>query len=565
MPSAPSKPIWQLLLLAGICLCSFFTHLNVHDVDLMEARNFVTAREMIVDGNWWVPTMNGEIRISKPPLPTWLTAITRIGLGNRDDNAVMRLPAAIAASLLVFFFWGFMRSLSDDPLLPLFSAAVAATSFMVIEVGRRGTWDIHCHSYMLLALWALSSGWNHKDSALGRFCLAGIGMALSFMSKGPVSFYTLLIPFTAAYIYAFGFTRVGRKWKELLLALMVLIILSASWPAYVYFHYPEISAAVAKTETAAWGSRHARPFYFYAPFAIYTGLWASVVLAGFVKPYASRKINAFGSYRFIITWTIVSIVFLSIIPEKKERYLLPAMIPLAGLAGYLFRSLMQSFQDRSVSRGDKHLFFSHALLTGAGAALIPIAIFIAGVSKGNLSTPMAVAWSCAFWVMASLVYLAAKRRWAGYLFTTTVVITCLINISILPLFYRSALYRRNPDYESFTSIRLIPEIKGLPIYYHQIINLRRVWKAGQPIKPWEPNAETVLANSTPVVIISETPHAKIESAIQLGDMTLSLVDTIRFDPKDPKRIKYIYLLSPARANLLRSPPPKTIKREAVLR
>lgn len=40
--------------------------------DIMESRNIITAREMVSDGNWLVPTMNGELRLEKPPLPTWV-------------------------------------------------------------------------------------------------------------------------------------------------------------------------------------------------------------------------------------------------------------------------------------------------------------------------------------------------------------------------------------------------------------------------------------------------------------------------------------------------------------
>ena len=58
-----------------ICIISFFINNRVVVPDIMEARNMVTAREMVHDGNWLVPTMNGDLRLEKPPLPTWLTAV----------------------------------------------------------------------------------------------------------------------------------------------------------------------------------------------------------------------------------------------------------------------------------------------------------------------------------------------------------------------------------------------------------------------------------------------------------------------------------------------------------
>ena len=59
-----------LLAIALVCLAIFFPHLSLVEVNIMEARNFITAREMITDGNWLLTTMNGIARYEKPPLPT---------------------------------------------------------------------------------------------------------------------------------------------------------------------------------------------------------------------------------------------------------------------------------------------------------------------------------------------------------------------------------------------------------------------------------------------------------------------------------------------------------------
>jgi 4-amino-4-deoxy-L-arabinose transferase-like glycosyltransferase len=53
-------------------------------VSIMEARNFITAREMITDGNWLLTTMNGLARYEKPPLPTWLTAVSGLLFGIKN-------------------------------------------------------------------------------------------------------------------------------------------------------------------------------------------------------------------------------------------------------------------------------------------------------------------------------------------------------------------------------------------------------------------------------------------------------------------------------------------------
>ena len=84
----------HILLLVLCCFAIFFVNLDALYVNIMEARNFTTAREMLNDGNWLLTTLNGEARYQKPPLPTWLTAFSGAIFGLKSV-AAMRLPAAI--------------------------------------------------------------------------------------------------------------------------------------------------------------------------------------------------------------------------------------------------------------------------------------------------------------------------------------------------------------------------------------------------------------------------------------------------------------------------------------
>ena len=72
---------WHLPLLLLVFCCSFFINNGAIFADIMESRNIITAREMVYDHNWLVPTMNGELRLEKSsPLPTWICH-------NRNDLA----------------------------------------------------------------------------------------------------------------------------------------------------------------------------------------------------------------------------------------------------------------------------------------------------------------------------------------------------------------------------------------------------------------------------------------------------------------------------------------------
>ncbi len=96
-----NRILWLLL----VCAAIFFVNLDALIINIMEARNFVTAREMLNDGNWLLTTLNGEARYQKPPLPTWLTAFSGALFGLKSVIG-LRLPAAVLALVLVLFSSG---------------------------------------------------------------------------------------------------------------------------------------------------------------------------------------------------------------------------------------------------------------------------------------------------------------------------------------------------------------------------------------------------------------------------------------------------------------------------
>ncbi len=532
----------QILTLGVICFCSFFVHSGAHDVDLMEARNFVTAREIVQYHNWLVPTLNGEIRIAKPPLPTWITALFRIAGGNHDNNALMRLPAGLAASLMVFSLMGLMRTLTTDRRLPFMAAAVLATSIIVIDNGRRGSWDIYCHSFMLTAIWALAYGWQRKTRTAGACILAGIFLAFSFMSKGPVSFYVLLLPFMAAYLVFFGYRPIIGKWKELGVSLIIFAVLSSLWPLAIYYAYPEIVKTVAATEVSSWAGRHVQPFYFYLSFPVYAGIWSAVVLCGFMKTYARKRVEPFGRYGFILIWIILSLVLLSIIPEKKERYLIPAFIPMAIMAATLFRSLVRNFKERIASRGDTRLMAVQTALSCLVSLSGPVVLYVFGIRK-NLITPLAGAgWSIFFLFIAAIILFYGITRKPAKIFALNLMLVCLINLALPPIIYQSPLFRKNPEYRSLRLVRELKALEGLPYYHAGNVSPIEVWDIGKRVKPIELQDGSFPLDDLPLVLFSDTnPALSLPDGLR-GILDIEILGEFKYHPGHAKRIKYVALV-----------------------
>ena len=118
----------HIFILLMVSLIAFFVNNGAIEANIMEARNLTTAREMLQNNSWLEPTMNGNLRFEKPPLPTWITAVTMYFTG-QENLSLLRLPAALAALLMVFFLFKLTEELTDDKLLPFLVSGTAGTSF----------------------------------------------------------------------------------------------------------------------------------------------------------------------------------------------------------------------------------------------------------------------------------------------------------------------------------------------------------------------------------------------------------------------------------------------------
>lgn len=539
-----SRPGWRIGILLIVCVFSFFVHIGLMEVDLMEARNFVTAREMVQTNQWWIPTMNGEIRIAKPPLPTWLTAAAMLLAGKSDNPAVLRLPAALMGTLFVLSVWGFIGTLTEDTLLPFICAAILATSLIVIDMGRRGHWDIYGHSFMMGSIWILFKGLkNQQGDSFGVFIFAGILLAASFLSKGPVSFYALLLPLAIAYFTAYGLGEFKQHWKGLAICLSIFVIISAVWPLSVLSSLNSIAVNTAKGETAAWVSRHVQPFYFYGHFILYAGIWALVVLVGFIPRFAAKRVNRLGKYSFIVSWLILSILLLSIIPEKKERYLLPAAVPMAVLSGYFIYALITERSNKIVDCDPVWLpwvVFGLAIIAAIVAPIVRMRLDLASIQLNPLS--IAVWWGI-FWALAGFSLIALRQKTYFSLFLMIVILTCLLNTALIPSLSRSTLFIKNPSYKSLTTIRTYDELAGVPLYTAIPINMKNIFKTGKRVDQWGSIVNDLEKQPFPIAILTgpdtQSPIPK-HLRQRIRKRTLQC---IRYDPMDERQIICVVLLT----------------------
>lgn len=308
--------------------------------DIMEARNLVTARECIVDGHWLLTTMNGVPRVRKPPLPTWAAALSMMAADDSNSIFAGRLPSVAMISLAGVFLYLLSREWFDKS-GSAFTAMIMVTSEIILEVGRRATWDIFAFSFAVGGVWMLSVAMRGERKGfiwpLGSAVLWG----LSFLSKGPVSFYTILLPYLLSLIITNGFRKI--RWSVISIILIISTAIGTSWWLYIHSVYPD-TLRILGEETDAWGSRHVRSIFLYLPFPIFIFPWTCSFIGAVSMVFAEENEDR-KRMVFFLLWCAITILLLSLIPEKKERYSIPAVLP-ASLSISLF---WQSIKDKVIS------------------------------------------------------------------------------------------------------------------------------------------------------------------------------------------------------------------------
>src|SRR5207247_2362940 len=96
----PTRGSWlDLLLVIVVAALLFFGRLGAPLLEPEEARYAEVPRQMLLAGDWVVPTLHGQLYLDKPPLLYWAVMISYSLFGVHDWAA--RLVPALAGLLTV--------------------------------------------------------------------------------------------------------------------------------------------------------------------------------------------------------------------------------------------------------------------------------------------------------------------------------------------------------------------------------------------------------------------------------------------------------------------------------
>ncbi|MGE5428651.1 MAG: hypothetical protein ACM3O8_12205, partial [Methylococcaceae bacterium] len=261
-----------------------------------------------------------------------------------------------------------------------------------------------------------------------------------------------------------------------------------------------------------WINYEVKPFYYYWSFFLQSGLWAIASFTALIYPYLKKRVENVKAYRFAVLWTVLALVFLSLIPEKKIRYLVPVLIPLALTTGFYIEYLFRNF-NLSMSRKEKiTVYFSFGLFAII-ALIYPFALIY--ILKDQLiSHIIPIVFSTVFMILCAwLIIRGLIQKSFGKVFYSMIALFAIVVITLIPV-YKTVFY--NPYYSSVQKVLTIEKQLGIKTYGLSSVAPEIVWDYGKTIP----------------LILKDSVQTDIPYEARFGLM-VGMEDTISFQKQFP--------------------------------
>lgn len=366
--------LWSLLI--GFILISLYV-LGVRTlVPPDEGRYAEMAREMFASGDWITTRLNGIKYFEKPPLQTWMNALTFTLFGLGEWQA--RLWTGLCGILGVLLT-GYAGMRVYGQRVGLYAALVLASSFYWIACSQINSLDMGLSGMMTITLCALLVA--QRDGATANeqrnwMLLCWAGMALAVLAKGLIG---LILPGGVLVFYTLA-ARDWRIWTRLHMGkgLLLFFVIATPWfllvglknPEQPHFffiheHFDRFLLKEHHREAAWW--------IFLALLAAGCVPWLGVLLQSLAQAVKRPPGNSGVRFRpsiMLLVWLVFIIAFFTKSSSKLPGYILPVFPAVALLIAHYLETASRA--SRMVNA---------ALMVVLGVALLAIVPFITGLAN----------------------------------------------------------------------------------------------------------------------------------------------------------------------------------------
>jgi 4-amino-4-deoxy-L-arabinose transferase-like glycosyltransferase len=325
-----------------------------------EGRYAEMAREMFTSGDWITTRLNGIKYFEKPPLQTWMNALSFAAFGLGEWQA--RLWTGLNGILGVLLT-GYAGYRVFGQRVGFYAALVLGSCFYWVACSQINSLDMSLSGMMTLSLCALLLAQRDDASPAERrnwMLACWAGMALAVLAKGLIG---LVLPGGILVFYTI-FSRDWNIWARLHLGkgLLLFFAIAAPWFVlvglanpeqphffFIHEHFDRFLLKEHHREAAWW--------IFFALLAAGSVPWVGVLVQGLLLG-AKRGRGAFQPQVMLLVWTALIVLFFTKSSSKLPGYILP-VFPAVAL-------LVANYLDVGTRRG--------RMLTAALTALLGVAL-----------------------------------------------------------------------------------------------------------------------------------------------------------------------------------------------
>ena len=330
-PFESPRTLWAIII--GFLIVWFYMLGARTLVPTDEGRYAEMAREMVATGDWITLRLDGIKYFEKPPLQTWMNALTfeLFGLGNWQARLWTGLCGLLGIALVVHTGRKvFSRRVG------IISGLILGSSLMWAAASHYNSLDLGVAAMMAVTLCGLllsqRVGATEIEQRNG-MVMCWIGMALAVMTKGLIG---IVLPGGVLFVYTFV-SRDWHIWKRLHLGkgLLIFFAIVSPWFILIALKNPEHPQFFFIHEhlqrfTSNVHKRYQPPYFFIAVLALGILPWLGLLLQGLWSGVKNEG-SGFQPKKMLLVWTLFIFVFFSVSNSKLIGYILPIFPSIAIL------------------------------------------------------------------------------------------------------------------------------------------------------------------------------------------------------------------------------------------
>ena len=443
-PTSPTRTLAAMALVLALAALLFFPRLGDRSLWGSEGRWAEVVREMAQNGNYFWPTINGEVYYDKPLLSYWFVAAASALTGGLNEAAA-RLPSAVAGLLGVVLVMALAQRLYEWR-TAILAGVILATSYSYVFHARLAsadletvvgvlavlTWfvyhDAQPRGWWVAVLWLLMAVTSLTKGLIGFALPLFILGCFSLLSDGwkAVFEHTLHGPLSERAAWLIGRVRWLANWKTAPAVALAVLFYALPFAVSALRMHSDAGLAMVFRENVL---RFFEPFDHRGPIYLYTYIifllaapWSAFLPATLVRFHTTPPSR---QDRFVLVYFWATFLFFTLSGSRRNYYLIPILPAAALLLARLFAAGWASLPRRV------------RWLTQAGFLLVAVAIVAAGVAAllPDASRPRAftalppfpaIGMFALLWGVALAAMIAAFRAWrrGALVWPTAVIASC---------------------------------------------------------------------------------------------------------------------------------------------